>query len=721
MTNKHTTQVFRSLWSGLLLAAAVVGCSPDDPSLGGKNYAPGDLREGVHYTVSVNAETNEVTLKSLIAETPCWILQDSTRSQQRDFSVSIPFAGHYAITFGVETPGGYVFADKPYEFDLAGNNMSLVSDDFWTFLTGGLAEGATHCEKVWVPVEKDYERGLDTNGGHALASINHEDAKNDGSKIPWEKITYGGFVTNYYECDQHDDYTMHSTLTFALDNAKGSQAILHIEREGKEAQDLVGSFSLNLKDMTKPTITFGGDAFLMHDPDVDSFDSYSATNWKDQLIILRLDEQTLQIGVLRQPARWGVVATFVSQDVREGLDEIPAKPDFSQNPVALPAFENILKDFYKTSVGSNPVDLGETTWLFNEEGGYDWMWWNAATGAFEGIVNGSYGSPAAPQMDQNQMDNFELFVKKATKLVYNEKGETIKVKNWKGDEVDKTVDINAFEFGSLKGEMELGNDGQVDFYDSEGAPMTVTLLDVAGADPAFKLEGSHFQIIKLADDELIMGLPTSVNDAGANDRYLCVKLTRKPEGGATGPLVMKIDMEKLKAQSGAPDGNVDNWKNAYRLVFQPYGNAADAALDLTKLKVKKGQTLRIKFKLSGFGFPADAKPKAALGYNSTTAATGESFGWEPACFEEGAKDNMYLPQIDFKDGAENEIVVVNETGGTMSFPTDNNSFQVCIQTCATPGDAATSWLRADFPTEDEKGNPDLKTGITIESVSITIE
>lgn len=626
------------------LLLAVAGCSPDDPSMGGMNYAPGDLQEGRQYKVDINTQTNEVTLHSLIDETPCWILQDGSRSQKKDLSVKIAFAGHYKITFGCETPGGYVFADKPYEFDLTANDMSLVTDDFWTFLTGGLTDGATHCEKVWVPVDRDYQRGLDTNGGYALASINPDNV--DNQNTPWEKLVYGSFVTNYYECGNDPDF-LNSTMTFALDNEKGSVVTCV---NAKKGETVTGTFSLNLNDMTKPTISFAGDAYLLNDHESHGESDYATTNWKDQLQIVRLDKQTLQVAVLRQPAKWGVLASFVSLDVKEGRDELPAKQDFTQNPVKLPTFEDITKDFYKTNVGANPVDLGETTWLLNDDEPYDFMWWNATSGAFESVIGGAdnYGSEWAPKYTAD----FELFVKKAQDKDGNP--------------------INSFEFGESKGTVELTNDGLISFYNEDGTPADLTFLDVKDAKPAFDLKGSEFQIIKLADDELIFGVPTTKNDAGADDRYRCIKLLRKAEGGSTGPVEIKFDLAQLQEKAYREA----DWK-AYRLVFlNTWGGTEVIPVD--KLKLKKNKQINITFNVTGLNFKAGAKPKAALIHNVNVGGT--DCTWEMGCFADDFSFK-YEPVVPFVEGQNITISLLNDTGGTLDWGNGGGggTFQVCIQ------------------------------------------
>lgn len=711
--------VKRQAWAcGLLLAAAVAGCSPDDPSMGSLTYTPEQIQQGVQYKVEVDQTTNMIHCESLVATPQCLWVTPSGRSQAKTVDFGIAFAGDYEVQFGLETPGGYVYG-APFKFTLAGTNASLIEGDFWTFLAGSGDDG-----KVWMPLDQDY--GFTTFNGCAdcympkgpITMFALDNVLNDGSgdtdyKYGHIKENWGpGYSSDWYgkkDADENDAYDMttspfvqQSTMTFSVTQANGAKMKVHeVNPLDGTATDREGIFDLILGDPDHPYLKAGCE--ILKSP---LYSCQTKDGFKNPMITF-LNEDFLQVAMVRNGGEgdcgeWGLIFTYVAQKVRNGEQEVtqPEIGGVAEIPVTMPTFPNIQKDLYSTSIGTNAVELGTTTWLINEEKPYDWMWWNPAVGVFQSVVGDSYDKFWKPAMDQDQIDNFEFVMEQKT---------------------DNDAVTNTFEFGSVKGTIEIGEDGLIGLYNADGTPMDLTIFDVVGDRRVVKLDNgeSAFQLLSCQDDAMQFGIPVTQDKKGANDCYLVVNLVRKQEGGATGPVAMKIDDAKLKAASGAPDANPDNWKNAYRLVFQPYNNPDAAALDLTKLKVKKNQILRIKFKLSGFGFSADAKPKAALGFNEPKPLGGEEFGWEPSCFEEGAKDNKYLPQIDFKEGQDNEFVIVNETGSTITFPTANNSFQVCIQTCEKPGDTTTSWLDPNMA-KDDKGNPDLST-IKIESVSITIE
>lgn len=119
-----------TLIAGLVLMLSA--CSPDEYDMGKKTYVSDDLAEGIAYTVTVKG--NEVRLKSNITGcTPLWVTPQG-RSQESELAISLPFAGEYEVTFGVETPGGVVYGE-PYAFNLVQNDFSLLSDEKWFLLS----------------------------------------------------------------------------------------------------------------------------------------------------------------------------------------------------------------------------------------------------------------------------------------------------------------------------------------------------------------------------------------------------------------------------------------------------------------------------------------------------------------------------------------------------------------------------------------------------------
>ena len=94
------------MMTAVALSMGFAACSPDEYSLGEKNYSVEDLVINNAYTVTIDG--NYVHLKSLVPDcTPLWITPNG-RSQNSEMTLSLPFAGAYEVTFGVETKGGVV-------------------------------------------------------------------------------------------------------------------------------------------------------------------------------------------------------------------------------------------------------------------------------------------------------------------------------------------------------------------------------------------------------------------------------------------------------------------------------------------------------------------------------------------------------------------------------------------------------------------------------------
>ena len=156
----------------LLFSGALTACSPDDYSLNKPDLSPSDLIEGSAFSVDVDAQ-NTVTLKSLLDKRyHCYWIQPNGRSQGDVVQLSLPFAGTYEVQFGVDTRGGVVYGE-PHQFTITTNNMSLLEDPLYSYLTGGV--GST---KRWVPVDKDYGVGQCTG---PVMYCNPDDVLNDGS------------------------------------------------------------------------------------------------------------------------------------------------------------------------------------------------------------------------------------------------------------------------------------------------------------------------------------------------------------------------------------------------------------------------------------------------------------------------------------------------------------------------------------------------------------
>lgn len=161
----------------IAISAALIGlssCQPDEYSLGGSQYTVDDLQQGLNYSVKPDAENpNIIHLStSVTGVTPVWILTDGSTSQKSSLDLNLPFAGEYSVTFGVSTSAGVIYGE-PYKFTIVGNDFTMLSDDLWGYLAGGVGK-----TKTWVPVDKDYGVGSCTG---PVMYCNPDDVLNDGS------------------------------------------------------------------------------------------------------------------------------------------------------------------------------------------------------------------------------------------------------------------------------------------------------------------------------------------------------------------------------------------------------------------------------------------------------------------------------------------------------------------------------------------------------------
>ena len=129
----------KSLYWSVAGAFLLAACTPDDHSLSMPDLQPADLVQGKAYTVDVDAQ-NTITLKSLLDKSyNCYWIHPNGRAQGNVATLALPFAGTYEVTFGVDTRGGVVYG-APYQFQINTNNMSLLEDPLYTYLTGGVGQ-----------------------------------------------------------------------------------------------------------------------------------------------------------------------------------------------------------------------------------------------------------------------------------------------------------------------------------------------------------------------------------------------------------------------------------------------------------------------------------------------------------------------------------------------------------------------------------------------------
>ena len=636
-----------------LLAAIAVfllaSCSPEDFGFGKKTYSPEDLVEGKAYTVTI--EGNVLKLESKISDaTSLWITPIG-RSQEKAFTVELPFAGEYEVTFGVETPGGIVYGD-PYKITLSQNDFSLLSDNKWFYLadkdykTGDplpsaetLAKGIS---KKWYPCDANYGVGQCTAPVMYIAPYDPDgDGKGftaeekDDKNVAYRDIVFGtgnwkpnwdpGFQS--WLVPENDPY-MDSYMTFSMDALNGCVATMYRGESGAKGastgSNMVGKFNMNLNDKTKPLITFT-DCYAMHNTGFDEV----CSNYTQDIQIVELTPYVLQLVTKRtnSEGNWYICWNFVSEDVIATKGACIPKADQDLIETAkpkLPTFENIHTDLFTADINGDKYVGSKMTFNLDSETPYDFLWWNGSPNvkAWESVTGGKYNSTWAPALDDKAIDNFELTISKASDGSYN------------------------YECGEADGKVKITENTLT--FDKE-----ISVFAVAGDKRTIELKGNQFYILgNSADDQyLTIGIPETKDENGQVNSYLVAKLAyKKIATGPTGPTKVAIDNSIIHNE-----GIMWVENGCLRVGFHHYGETGVGLFkDVKSVKLKKNQTITVTFKIKG-GVTWSKTPKCALIDNNIKQT------WEPGAYD--------LPDAVVVDtnGGETTVSLTNTTGSTQTF------------------------------------------------------
>lgn len=646
-----------TLITGLVLFSA---CTPDKYDLGEKTYVSDDLVQGLAFKVTPDAQDpNTIHLQSLITgATPLWETPQG-RSQSATMDIELPFAGEYEVTFGVMTQAGPVYG-PPYKFTIESNNFNMLSNEIWTNLAGGVDK-----TRKWVPMDGNYGIGQCTG---PVMYMSPTDVKNDGSNVSDLMFGSENWTPNWDPGFQSwlipaDDPYMSSYMTFGLDATNGCTAQV-FRNDGSGGTMMNGKFSLNLSDPKHPTITFDG-CYSLHNA---AFDDV-CNNYTLNLQIIELTPYLLQIATMRTNSEgpWWLVWNFISEEAQQDPSLIPTDDPglLPTSDVQLPTIEDLETKLFTTDINGVTYVGNEMRFLINDEAPYDWMWWNGASSAWESVIKGLYGSTWAP-VAGTEIEDFELVLSKS--------GETY---SWD----DGVNSGNLIIDGNL-----------LKFVDTAGEPAEVTFLTVTGSDRVVEVKGSEFTVLACdAASSIQIGIPASKNAKGDVDTYLCVNLNYKQiNTGSTGPVEIKVDNSKVQVVFG--DGNEDRLRLQF---YNSWVGDTEWPIDITKIKLKKDQTLKIQYKvLSGITWNDGASPKTVIQENRI----GDTF-------EDGCYDLEYASAFDTAQGALQTVTLKNTLVSTQTFDTD---CCICIG-------IQNKGLATVEKTED--GQP----AVTVEITSMTIE
>ena len=605
----------KSIYLSAVAAMLFAACTPEDYSLKDRNLDPEDLVEGIAFTVDVDAE-NTVTLKSLLDKSySCYWTQPNGRSQGHEVKLQLPFAGTYQVSFGVDTRGGVVYGE-PYQFTISTNNMALLEDPLYEYLTGGVGHS-----KKWVPCDKAYGVGQCTG---PVMYCNPDDVLNDGSGDT--KLGINHMVPNWDPGFENwlipaDSPYMDSYMIFSLDDVNGCSIT---EYRAEDGDTHTGKFNLNLSDKNHPVISFT-DTYSMHNVGFDgACDSYTT-----DVIITELTPYMLQLATKRTVEPWWIIWNFIAEDVKNGTVEIPSdEPGYIEptRPV-LPEIANLEQALFTTDINGVNYTGSAMTFLVSDEAAYDWMWWNGGTSAWEGIVGGQYGSDWAPLWGEEVAD-VEFTISKKANGTYT------------------------YELGEQSGTLTIDESKLI--FDQE-----VSFFTVTGDNRVIELKGQEWQVFKCdPGSELIIGIPDKKDASGAYNTYLVVNLTYKPVGGGqSGPINVKFNAD-----------NVNNYIEADKYfrcqLYNPWGGGGDA-IDPADLKLKKNQTVKVTLTLHGFTFTQPAKMVLCCN-------RGSEQNWEPDCFD-------YARAITVNGNGTYTISWTNDTGSTVNWNDGTSALTMTMQ------------------------------------------
>ena len=618
----------------------MVGCSPDDYSMGGAQYTADQLKAPDAYTVTING--NRVTLKSkLVGCTPLWITPNG-RSQEQELTLDLPFAGEYEVTLGAETRAGAVYGD-PYKFTLAQNDFTMLDNPLWFYLAdknylkgAEFPDEATLIEgisKKWFPNDKDYGLGCT---GPVMYMTPYNPTNKEGTytaeeaaNLTYKEVPFGraNWAPNWDPGYQSwlipdDDPYMDSYMEFSMDAANGCVAKMYRGEAGTKGRstgtEMTGKFNLGLLDKDHPTISFS-DCYAMHNMGFDEV----CSNYTQDVIIAEMTPYYLCLITKRtnSEGNWYIVWNFVSEEVKNTDGACIPKDEvelLTMSEPVLPAFDNLTTKMF--SVESNGVTYvgNSITYTVNEETPYDIMWWNGAQGIYkwESVTKGEYNNSWAPMPGDDAWDN-ELVLSKKSDGSYT------------------------YAYGDNEGTVTIA-DGKMTFSDE------VTFLTVKNDFRTIAVKGKTFTILEMnATEGMVLGVPDQKDEKGNITSYIVVNLTTKPIGGGqTGPTVVPL----------TTDYTEHSWieNSCFRLGFHHYGDGGTGIFkDAASVKLKKGQTIKVTFTLNS-GIEWEKAPKCALIDNNIKTT------WEPGCFDLDDAVTVNLT-------GETTVTLTNTTDATQKF------------------------------------------------------
>ncbi|MCR4033209.1 MULTISPECIES: hypothetical protein [Flavobacterium] len=351
--------------SFLMLALLISSCSPDSYSLDGP-MDKSDIHFEITQDLAVDAGGNTVILKNT---TPGVILNwdyVTGKSDKALETVKYAFKGNYTIKVSAVTDAGIVELD-PVTITVTQDNLLYVDHPLWTALSNGVGK-----QKVWVADNGKY--------GMAPGAMSYAD--------PSTTVEFDNFTANWEpegNANSSTDADMHwgRTMVFSLE---GGPFMKVYEADGTLKES--GTYFL---DINTHTLTTTGATILRPDNYI-----ANASNWNNNIKILKLTENQLRIAVLRTNSEgpWWYIWNFVSKEYADNYVPPATGPNYDEGFNPTFASGELLKMLtggagtgrvWALDGNGNPVDwLGKGKgWTTGASSSYNWGWsdeWAAAAG-----------------------------------------------------------------------------------------------------------------------------------------------------------------------------------------------------------------------------------------------------------------------------------------------------------------------------------------------------
>ncbi len=301
-----------------IISLMFASCSPETYDLGAIDVKSEDLVEGIAFKIEHDATNpNIIYLTSLMDSkyTPLWS-HPQGRSQKQTVTLKIPFPGTYEVKFGVETRGGAVYGEVA-TFTVDDFYSGFVDNELWTLISGGVGN-----EKTWY-------LDLDANG---ISRYFAGPLYFYGTDDSWETVTNGVKLPDGSDSwNWNPDWAGNTWLMNAADfgsmtfNLKNGANVVVEHKTISSRGTETGTYMLDVDEHTLRM----NDASPLHDSGRDNV----VVDWGN-IKILSLTENTMQLGVLRDPALSGegaclLVYNFISKDYYDNWVPGEAEPPYN--------------------------------------------------------------------------------------------------------------------------------------------------------------------------------------------------------------------------------------------------------------------------------------------------------------------------------------------------------------------------------------------------------